>query len=58
MAAERPAEHILEVLAAQARHLWGKDDAERQHPDLQRTAEEIAITARYPLPPDLEPRFF
>ena len=58
MAAEQSAEHVLEGLAAQAALLWGKDDVERQRPDLQRTAEEIATMARYSLAPDLEPRFF
>ncbi len=59
MVAEPSAEHVLEgLLAAQAALLWGEDDVERQRPDLQRTAEEIATMARYTLAPDLEPRFF
>ncbi len=58
MATEQPADHVLKVLTAQAALLWEQADAERQQPDLQRTAEEIAIMSRYPLPPDLEPRFF
>lgn len=58
MAAEQSAEHVLEGLTAQAARLWGEDDVERQRPDLQRTAEEIATMAQYSLAPDLEPRFF
>jgi hypothetical protein len=59
MAAEQSTQHALEsLLAAQAALRWGEDDVERQRPDLQRTAEEIATMAQYPLAPDLEPRFF
>jgi hypothetical protein len=58
MAEERTAAKILEILAAQARLLWGETDAERQRPALAQTAEEIAIVARTPVPADLEPKFF
>jgi len=58
MATERSAEEIFAALYAQAVCLWGREDAERQRPALQRTAEEIAVLARCELPPDLEPRFF
>ena len=58
MAEERTAAEILEILAAQARLLWGEADAERQHPALSRTAEEIAVVARATVPADLEPKFF
>ena len=58
MAEERTTAEILETLAAQARLLWGEADAERQRPALSRTAEEIAVVARTPVPADLEPKFF
>ena len=58
MAEERTTAEILEILAAQARLLWGEADAERQRLALSRTAEEIAVVARTPVPADLEPKFF
>jgi hypothetical protein len=58
MAEERTTAEMLETLAAQARLLWGEVDAERQRPALSRTAEEIAVVARAPVPADLEPKFF
>jgi hypothetical protein len=58
MAEERTAAKLLETLAAQARLLWGEADAERQHPALAQTAEEIVVVARTPVPADLEPKFF
>ena len=58
MAGERPAAEIFEILAAQARLLWGEADAARQRPALSQTAEEIAVVARATVPADLEPKFF
>ena len=58
MAGARTAAEILEILAAQARLLWGEADAERQRPALSQTAEEITVVARTPVPADLEPKFF
>ena len=58
MAGERTAAETLEILAAQARLLWGEADAERQRPALSQTAEEMAVVARTPVPADLEPQFF
>jgi hypothetical protein len=58
MAGERTPVEMLEMLAAQARLLWGETDAERQRPALSQTAEEIAVVARTPVPADLEPKFF
>ena len=57
MAGERITTEVFEILAAQARLLWGETDAERQRPALSQTAEEIAVVARTPVPADLEPRF-
>lgn len=58
MAAERTTAEILETLSAQARLRWGEADAERQHPALFQTAEEIAVVVRATVPADLEPQFF
>ena len=58
MAGERTTAETLEILAVQARLLWGEADAERQRPALSQTAEEIAAVARTPVPADLEPKFF
>ena len=58
MAADRSTAEILDLLAAQARLLWGEADAERQRPALSQTAEEIAVVARATVPADLEPQFF
>ena len=58
MAMERTIDEVQARLEAQTRLLWGDADAERQHPELRQTAEEIARIARQALPPDLEPRFF
>ena len=58
MAGERITTDIFEILAAQARLLWGEADAERQRSALSQTAEEIAVVARTPVPADLEPKFF
>ena len=58
MAGERTTTEMLEILAAQARLLWGEADAERQRPALSQTAEEIAVVTRTPVPADLEPKFF
>jgi hypothetical protein len=58
MAGERTTAETLEILAVQARLLWGEADAERQRPALSQTAEEIAIVARATVPADLEPKFF
>jgi hypothetical protein len=58
MASERSAEELFTLLSSLAVHLWGEEDAARQRPALQQTAEYIAVTQRYALPPDLEPRFF
>lgn len=54
----RTTAEIFDVLYAHACRLWGEADAERQRPALQQTAEEIAIVAQAPIPPDLEPRLF
>ena len=58
MAGERTTAEILATLTAQARLLWGVADAERQGPALARTAEEITVVVRAPVPADLEPTFF
>ena len=58
MAGERTTAETLEILAVQARLLWGEADAERQRPALSQTAEEIAVVARATVPADLEPKFF
>jgi hypothetical protein len=58
MADTRTAAEIFESLYAQARLLWGEEDAERQRPALMQTAEELAIVAQAPVPADLEPQFF
>lgn len=58
MANERSAEEVFARLFTQAARLWGEEDAERQRPFLQQTAEHIVAMDRYPLPSDLEPRFF
>ena len=59
MASERrSAEEVFTLLSSLAVHLWGEEDAARQRPALQQTAEYIAVMQRYALPPDLEPRFF
>jgi hypothetical protein len=58
MAGERTVAEMFEILAAQARFLWGEADAERQRPALSQTAEEIAVVARATVPADLEPKFF
>jgi hypothetical protein len=58
MAEERTTTEILEILAAQARLLWGEADAARQRPALSQTAGEIAVVARATVPADLEPKFF
>jgi hypothetical protein len=58
MAEERTTTEILEILAAQARLLWGEADAARQRPALSQTAEELAVVARATVPADLEPKFF
>jgi hypothetical protein len=43
---------------AQAASLWGQEDAERQRPGLQVSAEQIVRISTHPIPVDLEPRFF
>jgi hypothetical protein len=58
MANEQSVEEVLALLSTHAVHLWGEEDAERQRPALQQTAEQIVTMNRYTLPPDLEPRFF
>ena len=58
MTGERTPAAILETLTAQARLLWGEADAERQHPALSQTAEEIAVVTQALVPADLEPKFF
>jgi len=58
MTAERSATEEFERLYAQARWLWGEADAARQRQALRQAAEDMALVARQPLPPDLEPRFF
>jgi hypothetical protein len=58
MANEPSAEEIFTRLSSFAIHLWGEEDAARQRPALQQTAEYIAVMQGYVLPPDLEPRFF
>jgi hypothetical protein len=58
MAVERTIDEVLARLEAQTRLLWGEADVERQRPALRQTAEEIALVACQPLPPDLEPCFF
>ena len=58
MAQAPSAEERFAGFYAQAQHLWGEEDAERQRQALRRVAEELVIVAGYDLPPDLEPRFF
>lgn len=58
MGRERAVEEVLEGLVAQARCLWGEEDAERQRAGLQASAEQIVQIATHPIPVDLEPRFF
>ena len=58
MASERSAEEVFALLSTQAARLWGEEDVERQRPFLQQTAEHIVTMDGYPLPSDLEPRFF
>ena len=55
---ERVAEDVCNELIAMARVLWGEEDAERQRPGLEASAEQIVTQARYAIPVDLEPRFF
>jgi hypothetical protein len=58
MATNRTIAAVLEQLVAQTRQIWGEEDAVQQSPGLQQTAEQIVTIDAYPLPPDLEPRFF
>ncbi len=58
MTTTRTAAEVLDGLLAQAHCLWGEDEAARQRPGLQQTAEQIVTMDAYTLPPDLEPRFF
>lgn len=58
MGSERSVEAILEGLVAQAGRLWGVEDAERQRPELQVSAEQLATLSAAVIPVDLEPRFF
>lgn len=58
MGHEHAVEEVLEGLVAQASCLWGREDAERQRPGLQVSAEHIVQISTYPIPVDLEPRFF
>ena len=58
MGREHAVEEVVEGLVAQARCLWGEADAERQRPGLQGSAEQIVAISTYPIPVDLEPRFF
>lgn len=58
MGREHSVEEVLEGLVAQASCLWGQEDAERQRPGLQVSAEHIVQIATHPIPVDLEPRFF
>ncbi|ETX04896.1 hypothetical protein [Candidatus Entotheonella palauensis] len=58
MGREDSVEEVLEGLVAQASCLWGPEDAERQRPGLQVSAEHIVQISAHPIPVDLEPRFF
>jgi hypothetical protein len=58
MGREHAVEEVLEGLVAQAASLWGQEDAERQRPGLQVSAEQIVHLSTHPIPVDLEPRFF
>jgi hypothetical protein len=58
MGREHSVDEIVEGLVAQARCLWSEADAERQRPGLQVSAEQIVAISTYPIPVDLEPRFF
>ncbi len=58
MGREHSVEAVLEGLVAQAGCLWDEEDAERQRPGLQVSAEQIVQLATHPIPVDLEPRFF
>jgi hypothetical protein len=58
MGREYSVEKVVEGLVAQARCLWGEADAERQRQGLQGSAEQIVQISTYPIPVDLEPRFF
>ncbi|MGE3540718.1 MAG: hypothetical protein AB7N91_25175 [Candidatus Tectimicrobiota bacterium] len=57
MAAERTTAEIVDVLTAQARRIWGDEDAARQRQALAETAAQITIVEQAVVPPDLEPRF-
>jgi hypothetical protein len=58
MGSERRVDDVLEGLVAQARRLWGEEDAERQRPGLRVSAEHIVAISATAIPVDLEPRFF
>ena len=58
MGRKHSVETVLEGLVAQAASLWGQEDAERQRPGLQVSAEHIVEIATHRIPVDLEPRFF
>ena len=58
MGREHSIEEVVEGLVAQASCLWGEEDAERQRPGFQGSAEQIVQLYTYPIPVDLEPRFF
>jgi len=58
MASECSTDEIFQSLYAQAKALWGEEDAERQRQALRLTAAEMTTVARCEVPPDLEPRFF
>jgi hypothetical protein len=58
MGSERSVEAVLEGLVAQARCLWGQEEAERQRPGLRVSAEHIATISAAQVAVDLEPRFF
>ena len=58
MASERTVEAVLEGLVDQAKRLWGEEDAERQRPGLQGSAEQIVAMSGTPVAVDLEPQFF
>ncbi len=58
MGRKHSVEEVLEGLVAQAASLWGEEDAERQRPGLQVSAEQMVHLSTHPIPVDLEPRFF
>jgi hypothetical protein len=58
MGSKRAVEDVLEGLVAQASHLWGEEDAERQRPGLRVSAEHIVTLSNTQIAVDLEPRFF